>query len=117
MLLITSIEISIKMGAKLMQTANSVGVVGRHEVRANAPLMHAGKKRIVAAPAGSIAGISTTVLGGSIPTRPVFVSAAEIQIRKAEVNKASASISIAQEDRSEQHQEYARQQAAAFPGE
>ena len=78
------------MGAKVLQAANSSGVAGRHEMRANAPLMHAGKKRIVAAPAGSIAGTSTTVLGGSIPTRPVFVSAAEIQIRKAEVNKASA---------------------------
>lgn len=105
------------MGEKLLQAANSVGVAGRHEMRANAPLMHAGKKRIVVAPAGSIAGTSTTVLGGSIPTRPVFVSAAEIRIRKAEVNKASASISIAQEDRSEQHQEYARQQATAASDE
>ena len=73
-----------------MQTANSVGVAGRHEERGNAPLLHAGRKRVVAAPAGSIGGFSTRVLGGNIPTHPVFVSAAEIQIRKAEVNKASA---------------------------
>jgi hypothetical protein len=87
------------MGANLMQTDNSVGVAGRHEERANAPLMHAGKKRVVAAPAGSIGRFSTRVLGGNIPTHPVFVSAAEIQIRKAEVDKASASFSVAQEDR------------------
>jgi hypothetical protein len=107
MLSVGSIEVKRVMnrvaqneGVKQMQTTNSVVTASRHKEGVNAPMIRVGTKQVAAVPAGSTGRFATTALGGIIPARPVFVSAGEIEIRKAEINKASASFSVGQEDRS-----------------